>query len=401
MKKIIKKLTAVVLAIMLISGLSVCAFAEYDNTTAKAIRFNSDGKLRIMHITDTHLSAENLEDSVWLIAKACDKEKPDIVVLTGDIAMSDTVEETHYKITKLMNVFEERSIPVAVTFGNHDSEKGIETRESLMAFFNTFNCSISVDDGEALSWCGTYNVPVLGSDGDKMKFNLWIFDSGDYDSEDNYACVAADQVQWYKDKSELIERENGGKVYSLAFQHIIVEEVYEALKQVKHNGAYTYKRIYRDEYYRFDPSVTNYGMFHEMACCGNSNYGQFSAMVDRGDVLAIFSGHDHTNAFGVRYKNIDIVNSLSTRFNGDGFSTQYGYRMIEIDESNPSTYKTRVVRWFDMFGNDDIKALRQSGDEHIKLANEVRFRGFFRKMLIELGVFFVQTFTGRTVRYPD
>ena len=60
-----------------------------------------------------------------------------------------------------------------------------------------------------------------------------------------------------------------------------------------------------------------------------------NAMVERGDVLAMFTGHDHSNAFGVKYQGIDIVNSLSTRYNGDAYSTQYGYRVIELDENAP------------------------------------------------------------------
>lgn len=402
MNNIIKKVTAVLLAITMLFGLSVSSFAaDTDNTTAQAIHFNSDGKLRIMHVTDTHLDEDNLDDSVWLIARACDIEKPDIIILTGDIAMADTVEEIHRRIDKLMNVFEERNIPVAVTFGNHDSENGVQTREQLMAYYNTFDCSISVDDGEALPWCGTYNIPVLGSKDNKIKFNLWMFDSGDYNSEHRYSCVSEEQVQWYFEKSEQIEKENGGKVNSLAFQHIIVADVYDALKQVKLAGAFTYKRLYGEDYYRFNPKMTNYGMLHEKPCSSNNNYGQFSAMVERGDVLAIFSGHDHTNAFGVEYKGIDICNSLSTRYNGDTFSTQYGYRVIVIDENDTSTYTTKAVHWYDFFKNADMKELRQSGDENIKLARQIRFQGFFKKLGINLAVFFVQMFTGRTVRYPE
>lgn len=394
-KNTIKKLTAVICVFALMCCLPLCAFASDDGTTAEALRFNSDGKFRIMHITDTHLSAENLDDSVYLIGLACDKEKPDVVVLTGDVAMADNAEEVFRKTDALMNVFEERNIPVAVTFGNHDSENGAVSREELMAHYNEFDCSISVDDGDLLPGCGTYNVPVLASDSDKVKFNLWVFDSGDYDSEHRYANVLEEQVEWYTKKSEALESENGEKVYSLAFQHIIVPEIYDALKEVKLHGAYSYSRIYDESrYYEFDPDAEcNYGMLHETPCPGYLNHGQFEAMVERGDVLAMFTGHDHTNAFGVKYKGIDIVNSLSTRFNGDAFSTQYGYRMITVDESNPSKYETKVVHWYDFFDG--------SVEADTSLAAKVRFLGFFEKIAQRIAVFFVETFTGRTVRYPD
>lgn len=402
MKNTIKKILAIIISIITVLNISVFSYAQNDRTTAKALRFNDDGLLKIMHVTDTHLSKENLEDSIWLIAEACDRENPDIVIITGDIAMADTVEETFRKTDKLMNVFETRGIPVAVAFGNHDSESGVISREDLMAHYNTFDCSISVDDGEALPGCGTYNIPVLASTSNDVKFNIWIFDSGDYDSEHHYANVLEDQVEWYTEKSTALEKENGRKINSLAFQHIIVPEVYDALRQVKVLGGYTYRHIYdRQKFYQFDPNRINHGMLHEYPCPGYYNHGQFEAMAERGDVLAMFTGHDHSNAFSVRYKDIDIVNSLSTRYNGDVVSTMYGYRIIEIDENNTDTYKTRVVRWYDFFNRDDVKQLRKSGDEHKSLAREIRFFGFFEKLAINIGVFFVQMFTGRTVRYPD
>ena len=102
------------------------------------------------------------------------------------------------------------------------------SREELMAYYNTFSCSVSVDDGEVLSGCGTYNIPVLSSDGNNVKFNLWVFDSGDYDEEGRYSCVKPDQIEWYKQTSDKLKAENNGEVVnSLVFQHIIVGEIYD------------------------------------------------------------------------------------------------------------------------------------------------------------------------------
>lgn len=401
MKTIKKAITILLASIFILSSFCLLAGAESVNTTAKPLSFNSDGKFKIMHVTDTHLSDENSRDTLALIALACDLEKPDLIILGGDNAAADTLEETKALIKPLMELFDSRNIPTAVTFGNHDSERGTYTREEVMEYYNTFSCSVSIDDGDVMTGCGTYNIPLLASDKETTAFNIWVFDSGDYDEEGHYANVSEDQVQWYKEKSAELERANGKKINSLAFQHIIVPEIYDALEEVKIRLPYSYKKIYEsDKYYRFDPSNKNYGTLHETPCSGYYNHGQFEAMVERGDILAMFTGHDHTNAFGVQWKGIDIVNSLSTRYQGDAFSTQYGYRIVELDENDTSTYKTRVVHWYDFVNDATVKSLASDKSE-TKLLSEIRFKGFFQKLFRTLGVFFSEILTGRKVSYPD
>ncbi len=381
-------------------------FSEENRTTSDAVRFNTDGKLKIMHITDTHLSDENIDASVWLIASACDRESPDIVIMTGDnVCNHGDIPATKGYIDKLMSVFQTRDIPVAITFGNHDSEcESGMTREELMSYYNKFSCSVSVDDGELLPGCGTYNIPVLASNSQRVKFNLWLFDSGDYDDEKHYANTPKECVDWYNAKSDALKKANDSEiVYSLAFQHIIVPEVYEALKKVDKHKLFSFPHMYnKDEYYMFDPKCVNFGTLNETPCCGYYNHGQFDAMVEKGDVLGIFFGHDHTNAFGVKYKGIDIVNSLSTRYNGDRFSTLYGYRMIEIDENNTSCYASRVEHWYDMFTSEDIASYKASGNSYAyETAKRIRFLGIGRKIFENVIRGFTKTVTGRRVTYSD
>lgn len=401
------KILSVILSTLIAFGFMFNCFAAVDITTAEPIRFDENGNLRIMHVTDNHLSTDNVEDTVWLIGEACDREQPDIAVITGDnVENTGDKETTKHLIDKLMGVFDVRDIPVAVTFGNHDSEnENGFTREELMAYYNTFDCSVSVDDGKLLSGCGTYNVPVLASDSDKIAFNIWVFDSGDYDEDGHYACVREDQINWYKAKSDLLALLNGGKrVNSLAFQHIIVDEIYDALKKADSKTLFSFEHLYNDgEYYMFDENAVNYGTLNETPCPGYLNYGQFAAMAEKGDVLAMFTGHDHTNAFGVKYQGIDIVNSLSTRYNGDTFSTQYGYRIIDVKESDTSTYTTRVVHWYDMFKLGDISSISSRGDSFgTSLVAKIIFLGFFEETFeIRLARSFAQLFTGRQITYAD
>ncbi|MBQ5825484.1 MAG: metallophosphoesterase [Clostridia bacterium] len=374
------------------------------STTAKPLRFKN-GKIKIMHITDTHYFYDNVDASVWLLACACDREKPDVVVVTGDnVDNCPDAKDTKYLIDKLMSVFDERNIPVAITFGNHDSERGAMSREELMAYYNTHSSSISVDDGDELSGCGTYNIPVLSSDGSLVVFNLWIFDSNDYDDEGHYGCVLPDQVEWYKRRSDELKNANDGNtVYSLAFQHIIVDDVYRALKKTKVRIPFSYHHMYnKKEFYSFYRDGINFGALTETPCSGYHNYGQFDAMVEKGDVLAMFSGHDHTNAFAVRYRGIDISNTVSSRYNRDRFSSQYGYRIITVDESDTSVYKTNVVHWYGMFKSADAKALISSGDKFgAELVKNVIKNGLKQRLLQTLLRSLGTVFGFRRITYPD
>ncbi len=367
------------------------------------IKFNKNGKLKIMHVTDTHIEDDNIDASLWLIEEACRREKPDIVIATGDNVLNyDDADKTKSYIDRFMAIFIKYNIAVAVTFGNHDSERGPLSRRELMEYYSTFDCHVTDADGIKPFSSGTYNVPVMSCDGKNVKFNLWVFDSGDYDKDGHYGCMSAEDVLWYKKTSDSITQINDGeRIYSLAFQHIIVPEVYYALKKTDKKRLYSFEHIInKGEYYMFSPNGINFGTLNETPCSGGENFGQFEAMVEKGDVLAVFSGHDHTNAFGVRHKGIDIVNSLSTRSQSDRFSSQYGYRIIEVDEKDLSRYTSRVERWYNMFTSSDIKRIREQGDIYgVKIALGVKYRGLIQRFMTCTGRIFCRIVTGRQNTY--
>ena len=416
-----KKVFLIILAVLVLQFVAGIVFFELDpkneninyepadskNVTDTTIRFNSDGKLKILHIADTHLNYDkHFDASVWVIAEACDVEKPDLVVLTGDNTHpDDDPEKTKNLINALMNIFESRNIPVAVTFGNHDSEKGPMTRADIMEYYKTFSCVITAEDADAFHNCATFNIPVLASDSDNVNFNIWVFDSGDYDEDEprHYDRVRTEQIEWYKETSAKLREENGGQaVNSVVFQHIIVPEIYDVLKKLDSKQPYAVKRIYNEEeIYAFDENQTNYGTLNEKPCPGYYNDGQFDALVENGDVLAMFTGHDHTNAFGVRNQNIYIYTSPMTRYKGLAYTTQYGYRVVEIDENDTSTYETRVERLYDVFDFSYIKTAKDNGDRYsARLAFELAVKGSVQEGYLKLYQSVVELLTGRQVTYP-
>lgn len=338
---------------------TVSGFAADDGTTAQAQRFNPDGSFKILHLTDFHKNSEDPEKNninTYLLKKMVQKTQPDLAVLTGDLVMDGPREEILENIDAIMSIFDEFEIPVAVTFGNHDSERGIFTREELMAVYNSYPCSISIDDGALLPGCGTYTVPILASNSNKTAFNLWIVDSGDYDEGNRYGYVQTEQIEWYVQKSNALKAQNGGKpVNSLMFQHIIVPEIYDALLETSRFTPFAVKRIYEDDrYYILNPENTNAGRLGEYPCPPYHNNGQFDAIVGQGDVLAMFFGHDHDNTFNVTYKGVDLVATPKAKFEGS-YGVKHGGRLITLNEADTGTYQTKVITFASLYEDESFK----------------------------------------------
>lgn len=401
-----KKVLSIPLIVSLLFAMFMPALAiENDGTTAKAMRFNEDGSFRILQLADLHKSDDDVYEDVNtnLLHKLAESQHPDLVVITGDITMSGTKEQIAGNIKEIMNAFGDFSIPVAVVFGNHDSESGVISREDLMALYNSYPNSNSVDDGALLPGCGTYNIPILSSCSDNTAFNLWMIDSREYDDQGRYGCVTNEQIEWYVNKSNTLKAQNGGEaVKSLLFQHIVVPEIYDALLEVKALTPYAVKRIYDNRYYVLNPENTNAGRLAEYPCPPYYNNGQFDAAVSQGDVLAMFFGHDHSNTFNIKYKGVDLVATPKTNFQGIS-GIDRGARLITLNEADTSKYQTKLVPFSSLYSMKDLTPKALAG---IKL-NSAEFKTMFLitffSQIYKVEYFFATTlaefFTGTKFNY--
>ena len=94
------------------------------------LNFNN-GKFKIMQIADIQEDVPLNPDTVKLIDLALEKEKPDLVVLTGDqihgyspCYRSNAEEKAEICIDGFLEPIVRRNIPFAFTFGNHDDDGG-------------------------------------------------------------------------------------------------------------------------------------------------------------------------------------------------------------------------------------------------------------------------------------
>ncbi|MBQ4266777.1 MAG: metallophosphoesterase, partial [Clostridia bacterium] len=235
--------------------------------TEKTLRFNEEGKFKILQISDLQDCVLFRDMSKDFLNYLLDTEKPDLVVLTGDNigpGTSKTGDLMYLTIHEFMSIFEEKGVKVASVFGNHDGEDNAYGKDEQIELYKRYSCYVGSDTPE-LSGSGTYNLPVLSSKSDKTVFNLWFFDSGERNDENDlggYGCVHKDQIEWYVETEKALTKENGGApVPSLAFQHIIIPEVFDVLTKVdnpedkQYEGEFLADR--NGEYYAFPEEYAN------------------------------------------------------------------------------------------------------------------------------------------------
>lgn len=368
-----KKIISVLLAALLLFTLAVPAFAQ-DEGADEALHFGEDGKFTILQLSDFQDRFIFRPLTKEFINYLLDTVNPDLVVLTGDNIGPDSVK-THaigvHNINSFMSIFEERGVKVAIVFGNHDTDRNSLTKEQQWEIYESYDCFVGVGDSEELTGYGTYNLPILSSDSEKIAFNLWFFDSQEDNVENDlggYGCVGKDQIEWYKKAENALTAQNGGTpVPSLAFQHIVVPEVYNTFTKLWQknedgtvdtfadaadfdsdyivewqNGAYAFPKEYIDD-------ETFLG---ETPACPLYSNGQADALIETGNVLGIAVGHDHVNSYVVPYKSLDIIQTPTASF-GDYGDANRGARVITVSEDNTSEYETDVIFFREVFDLSD------------------------------------------------
>ena len=377
-----KKLLSIFLAVLMCVSI-VCftgATAGAADVAEKTLKFKGDGEFKIIQIADLQDSAFATPATYEYLRVIIEEEDPDLIVLTGDNIGGSTGDalfefiarwQVQKAIDNTMSFFEELNIPVAVTFGNHDGESLISKYEQ-MTMYEKYTCCIAYDEGENLSGCGTYNLPIYSSDGEKIVYNLWMFDSNMYDEENGgYDQVHEDQIEWYVNTSNALKAQNGGNpVPSMAFQHIIVNEIFDALVEVEAGSANSIQ--YGNKWLGLPEDAK--GALNETPCPGTIDSLQFEKMVEQGDVKAMFFGHDHKNTFEVNYQGIDIINSPTSGFGSYGDDNR-GVRVITINENDPSKYETKVISYREKFATDELSEVRflMNDGNDAQVLNAIRY----------------------------
>lgn len=276
------------------------------------LSFNSSGELKIVQFTDLHIELERKRflEVYETIPKILESEKPDLVVVTGDIVTEDNPETG---LRRLADIFAKAGVPYAMIFGNHDSEHNL-SRKEVAAFIEKLPGILNKNDKKSEGYTN-FVLPVYGNDGKKAAL-LYFMDSNDYSTLKpligGWGWFTHKQVDWYRQQSRKFTAKNNGAPYpALAFFHIPLPE-YEDAWNNKTNPPFGKKR--------------------EDICSPLINTGMFAAMLESGDVMGTFVGHDHYNDYiGVHYE-IALAYGRVTKTGYNELDPGPGARVIVLKE---------------------------------------------------------------------
>lgn len=285
---------------------------------AAELKYNKDGKIKILQLADTHSIAGDArtERTLQNLNAVLDAEKPDFVIHTGDIVFGKPARESALLV---LGTLVERGIPFAVTLGNHDSDFDL-SRAEIYNLVRSVAGNVNTPADEAISGYSNDILTLSGSRGLERVF--YLFDSGNRDylaGKKSWGYVHGDQINWYRRASDYFKGRNGGEpVPSMAFMHIPVPEYQQGLHDSSKKARFLCGNIGEE------PAVPIF------------NSGLYTAMREQGDVQAMVTGHDHNNDFVMLWQGFFFIYG---RFSG--CDTVYndlkpnGARVFEFTEGEP------------------------------------------------------------------
>ena len=269
-----------------------------------------NGYFKIVQLTDLHykLGVKASQQALDCIREMVTEEKPDLVMVTGDLIYSMPADST---LSVVLSTLSSLGVPFAITFGNHDYDFKAPSAALYAQMQKTPHCVMPVQQGKNLD----YSLPVMSSNGKRTAAVLYCIDTHNRSSiagVDGYQWITQSQITWYRQRSSVYKQQNGGKpLPALAFMHIPLPE------------------------YNYATDNTQCPMFGsrlERAYAPSLNSGMFTAMKEQGDVMGVFCGHDHDNDYAVAYYGILLAHGRFSGGNTEYNHLKSGARVIVLKE---------------------------------------------------------------------
>ena len=324
---------------------------EYENQLKPSVDergnfyFTTDGDFKVMQLTDIHLGggflfADGDKKALHAVAAMVAEEKPDLVIVTGDISFavpwSGTLDNSiaHGYFKRLM---ENLGVYWTVTFGNHDAEKyNYHSRAAVAKMY----------EDEALEYCLFSAGPdeIFGESNHiiMLKNSLGIItsafvmiDSNAYTDKDifglgwDYDNVHDDQIEWYRENIEYYSAKNqeayasldesirpsdfSSTVRSHMYMHIPPEEMLKSYNETVARG-----EIADSEKYGIAGEVDQ--VVYSSAHPDNL----FETITELGSTKSIFFGHDHLNS--LRFEREGVLMAYGHSIDYSAYAGATGYQ---------------------------------------------------------------------------
>lgn len=283
--------------------------------------FTTDDHFKVIQLTDVHIGGGFLsikKDSMAInaVAAMITAEKPDLVVITGDIAYpvpfqagtfnNKTSAELFAQLMEKLGVY---WVPV---FGNHDTEAySYYSREKISEFYSQekFSHCLFQAGPEDVDGYGNSIINVKNTKGEITQ-SLVMLDSHSYVDNDyfgimwKYDTIHESQVKWYEDSLNKIKAENNDIMpKSLAFFHIAIPEYKTAWDEYRANDFNDTENV---KYIYGKAGEKDYSVY-----TSEYNYGFFDKVKELGSTQGMFCGHDHLNNFSIDYKGVRLTYGYS------------------------------------------------------------------------------------------
>lgn len=342
--------------------------------------FTTDGDFRVMHLTDVHLggsilSVKDDKSAMNAIAAMINAEKPDLVVVSGDISFAVPWAATlNNKLAHSMFIrfMENLGVYWTVTFGNHDSELyNYYDRSDVAGFYEDESLKYCLFDRGPEDVFGECNhvITVRNTDGIITK-SIIMIDSNSYTDEDAlgfnwvYDNIHQDQIDWYKATIESHNAHNKsinpnieGTVESLLFMHIPLMEVRDAYNEYLAAGETDTENVKH--------LFGEVGESAPYVYCSEEKEEMFETILELNSTKAIFYGHDHLNNIVLDYKGVALSYGYSVDYFAyigiDKTGSQRGCTMITCDDggaiyiTHENYYQDKYVPLYEKESVSDMK----------------------------------------------
>ncbi len=296
--------------------------------------FVTDDDLKVLQLTDVHIGGGWLafkKDAMSLnaVAAMVTAEKPDLVIVTGDVGYPVPFQAGTFNNKSSAKLFaalmERLGVYWTLAFGNHDTEiYSYYSREKMAEFYGSgdYKYCLFQAGPEEIDGSGNQIIVVKNTKGAATQL-LYLLDSHSYTNGDYlgikwlYDNIHQNQIDWYADTLKTYQDENDA-VYaamgadkipplkSCLFFHIPLTEYKDAWYEYIENGQQdteNVKLIYGTA-----------GESKKVVYCGVGDDNLFETVQELGSTQAIFCGHDHLNNFSLEYKGIRLTYGRSVDY---------------------------------------------------------------------------------------